>query len=234
MLACVQTVAILYCRHGHYIPNRNSHICSKVYVSRSQTFIDKCFTIKHMVTRYVILLFFANIALLAGDLDIPSLERQCKDMFFTKRPRNDYDFINTYQADFIVNVNFRDQIKIHADRCVYEYSGIIRFDDGVMIEYYDESCNCVFRIIANKAFFSPRRNVWLLYGYVKLQTFGVDKRVIYTDYVYYMQEEKILFNNSYLKIESDSMNVSGEGIVIKDQMAYCKIFSPQIVYIKSL
>ena len=187
-----------------------------------------------MVTRCVILFFFANIALLSSDLNISSLEHQCKDMFFTKRPQNDYDFINTYQADFIVNVNLRDQIKIHADKCVYEYSGIIRFDEGVMIEYYDESCKCVFRIIANKAFFNHRRNVWLLYGYVELRTFDTNKKVIYTDYVYYMQEEKILFNNSYLKIESDSMNVSGEGIVIKDQMAYCKIFSPQIVYIKSL
>lgn len=187
-----------------------------------------------MITRHIVLFFFADIALLSSDLDIFSLERQCKDMFFTKRPRNDYDFIDTYQPDFIVNINLRDQIKIHADRCVYEYSGIMRFDDGVKIEYYDESHICILTIIANKAFFNTKRGVWFLYGYVKLQTFGVEKKVIYTDYVYYMQEEKILFNNSYLKIESDSMNISGEGIVIKDQMSYYKILSPQIVYIKSL
>lgn len=189
-------------------------------------------TIKNMCMRHVVLFFLAKITLFSSDLDLALLERQCKDLLFTKRPSNDYDFIDTYQANFVINVNLRDQIKIHADRCVYEYSGIMRFDCGVKIEYYDEMYNCVFTVTANKAFLNIKRGVWFFYGYVDIVSFGHEKKEIYTDYVYYMQEEKILFNNSYLKISSDNMNISGNGIVIKDQMSYYKILSPHITYIR--
>ena len=171
--------------------------------------------------------FFLNFYFKAED---DNREKQYLDFFLKKRSKKDYDFVKIKKTQIYINVDLYDQVCIKSDEVIYEQSGLLRFENGVQIDYFDKT-NCKLATVkANSAFFNISEKIFLVKGYVKIVSYDKGEKTINTDILFFDQESKMCFNNSFLKIFAKDFSANGQGIYSKDNFSYYKIKKPRIKY----
>ena len=177
---------------------------------------------------YLLSLLFNSHFLCEND----DLEIQYFDIFLKKRDENDYDFVKIKNAQLYVNIDLYDQIHIKSDEVIYERSGMLRFENGIQIDYFDKTKNKIATLNANKAFFSTTKKILFVKGYVEIISYDTDLKTINTDVLFFDQTGEICFNNSFLNIFAKNISANGENIYAKDDFSYYKIKSPRVIYDK--
>ena len=104
-------------------------------------------------------------------------------------------------------------------------NGDSEFPYEIKISIFNKKQELIMTIHANKAISYKEKKLWLLLGDVEVLSFDRKKhlRQVNTELLYWDQERETIYNNNFVRIESDDFCFTGTNFFSRQNFSYYKI-----------
>lgn len=139
--------------------------------------------------------------------------------------------ISTYGVESLISDSGRISYKIIADEwLMFEKldSPFWAFERGAYLEKYDDSLSIEATLQSDTAYFFSKAKIWQLKGNVKIRN-QKDER-FFTDMLFWDQNEKSIYSDSYIRIEQQEQITEGRGFSSNQELTQWQIHNTEGIY----
>ena len=139
--------------------------------------------------------------------------------------------ISTYGVESLISDSGRISYKIIAEEwLMFEKldSPFWAFEKGAYLEKYDDSLRIEATLKSDTAYFFSKAKIWQLIGNVKIRN-QKDER-FFTDMLFWDQDKKSIYSDSYIKIEQQEQITEGRGFSSNQELTQWQIHNTEGIY----
>lgn len=139
--------------------------------------------------------------------------------------------ISTYGVESLISDSGRISYKIIAEEwLMFEKldSPYWAFEQGAYLEKYDDSLHVEAVLQSDTAYFFSKAKLWQLKGNVKIRN-QKDER-FFTDMLFWDQNEKSIYSDSYIRIEQQDQITIGRGFSSNQELTLWQIHNTEGIY----
>ena len=139
--------------------------------------------------------------------------------------------ISTYGVESLISDSGRISYKIIAEEwLMFEKldSPFWAFEKGAYLEKYDDSLRIEATLKSDTAYFFSKAKIWQLIGNVKIRN-KKDER-FFTDMLFWDQDKKSIYSDSYIKIEQQEQITEGRGFSSNQEFTQWQIHNTEGIY----
>ena len=139
--------------------------------------------------------------------------------------------ISTYGVESLISDSGRISYKIIAEEwLMFEKldSPFWAFERGAYLEKYDDSLRIEATLKSDTAYFFSKAKIWQLIGNVKIRN-QKDER-FFTDMLFWDQDKKSIYSDSYIKIEQQEQITEGRGFSSNQELTQWQIHNTEGIY----
>ncbi len=114
---------------------------------------------------------------------------------------------------------------IQSQKWLQYKNGDYEFPTEIHINIFNKEHELIMTLHANKAYRYEEKKLWLLLGDVEITAFNKDKNLhqVNTELMYWDQDKEILYNNNFVRIESESSCFTGNNFFARQNFSYYKM-----------
>lgn len=102
------------------------------------------------------------------------------------------------------------------------------FEKGVYLEKFDTLMNVEATIKCDTAFYYNEMKLWKLIGNVNMK--NPENHRFYTDYMYWDQEEELIYSDAYIRVEQEDQITEGVGFSSNQDLSAWEIWDTKGIY----